>query len=98
MAKKLRVVHIPQLGADGDPFIVEVNNEKEANLVLNTIANQHLWLFENNYIPDYSNALFVEMYENGEWVEYYNDELNLTWGEYVEYLESIETNKARDIE
>ena len=82
MSNKLRVVHIPQVGVNGsDSFIVEVDNEKEANLVVNTIANQHLWLFENNYIPDYSNALFVEMYENDEWVDYYNNELDLTWGD-----------------
>lgn len=94
MSNKLRVVHIPQVGVNGsDSFIVEVDNEKEANLVVNTIANQHLWLFENNYIPDYSNALFVEMYENDEWVDYYNNELDLTWGEYEEYLESMETKE-----
>jgi len=94
VSNKLRVVHIPQVGVNGsDSFIVEVDNEKEANLVVNTIANQHLWLFENNYIPDYSNALFVEMYENDEWVDYYNNELDLTWGEYEEYLESMETKE-----
>jgi hypothetical protein len=29
------------------------------------------------------------MYESDEWVEYYNDDLDLTWGEYEEYLESM---------
>lgn len=50
---------------------------------INTIANQYLWVEKNNFIPDFSNVIFVEMYDNaidsetGEeygWVNYWNEE------------------------
>lgn len=88
--KKLRVVHFPQVGSSKESFKVEVKDEEQANLVLNTLANQHLWLEKNNFIPDYSNALFVQMYDNdidGEgtdgWCDYYNEEEFMDFDEFV---------------
>ncbi len=83
---KLRVVHIPQVPMKG--FEVEVRNEREAYLVYQTLANQHLFLYENNVIPDYSNVIFVEMFEDGEWVSYWNEKEMMEWDDMVnEYLE-----------
>ena len=80
---KFKVTHIPQVGAGG-AFEVVVDNEKEAYVVYNALANQHLWLFENGYIPDYSNMIFVQMEgRGGKWEDYYNDELDMDWDEYV---------------
>ena len=84
---KLRVVHIPQVPMKG--FTVEVENEREAYLVYNVMADQHLFLFENNVIPDYSNVIFIEMLEDGEWVNYWNESEMMEWDEVVECLKPI---------
>lgn len=85
---KLRVIHIPQLPMKS--FKVEVRNEREAYLLTEAFANQHLFLFENNVIPDYSNIILVECFENGEWCDYYNEIDDLEWDdfiqEYADYL------------
>lgn len=88
--QRLRVVHIPQVPMNG--FVVEVKNEREAFLVENTLAEQHLFLYENNVIPDYSNAIFIEMWDEGsepdvngdKWSDYYNDNHMMTWDELKE--------------
>lgn len=82
---KLRVVHFPEVDLCRSCFTVEVKDEKQANFVLNTLANQHLWLERNGLIGDYSNAIFVEMKdENDEWVDYWNEEEIMEWDEFVE--------------
>lgn len=90
---KLRVLHYPQIPCT--PFFVDVKNEEQAYLISETLANQHLFLFDNNFISDYSNIISVEMWENdcdGEgnpaWVSYYNEEEGMEWDEVVEtYLQ-----------
>lgn len=79
---KIRVAHFPQIPCK--PFIVEVKNEREAYLIYQTMANQHLFLFDNNFIPDYSNVILVQMYEDDEWVDYYNEKEMMEWNEFVE--------------
>jgi hypothetical protein len=83
--KKLKVYHIPQLGHN-QSFEVEVKDEYEANLLINTLAAQHLWLYNNKYIPDYSNILGVLQWneEEKDWEDYYDEETGLNFEEYVE--------------
>lgn len=83
VTNKLRVLHFPQIPCK--PFTVEVANETEAYNILNILADQHLWLFENNIIPDYSNSLIVEMFdeEENDWVNYYNELEEMEWDEIV---------------
>ena len=78
--KPLRVTHIPVLGQIG--FSVEVNNEREAFLVEQALASQHLFLLNQGIIEDYSNVIFVEMMEN-EWEDYYNEQEMMEWDEFV---------------
>lgn len=73
-AGDLRVWHIPQIPMKG--FRVQVKNKDEAVLVLNTLAQYDLFQLENNIKPDYSNAQGLEVFEDGEWVEWYDDEGN----------------------
>jgi hypothetical protein len=95
VTNKLRVCHFPQVPCK--PFLVEVENEREAYLIEKTLADQHLFLFDNNMIPDYSNAITVDMWEEdsdgegtSEWVSYYNYEEEMDWDEFREvYLETI---------
>ena len=58
---KLRVLHYAQVPCE--PFIVEVKDEEQARLIIVTLSNQHLFLYKKNIIPDYSNAILVEMWE-----------------------------------
>lgn len=80
----LRVVHFPQVGSLKECFLVPVKDEEQAALIVNTLAAQHLWLEKKNVIPDYSNAIMVEMFEDGEWIDYYNHEEEMEWDEFEE--------------
>lgn len=79
VSNKLRVSHYPQVPCK--PFIIEVKDEEQAAIVVKTMALQHLFLYDNNFIPDYCNAILVEMFEDGEWVDYYNEEEGMDWDE-----------------
>ena len=83
--KPLQVWHYPQIPCD--PFKIDVKDEWEALKIGNILADHHLFLYNNNIIQDYSNAIEVVMYENGEWVSYINDE-GMDWDEMGEILES----------
>lgn len=86
---KLRVLHFPQIPCE--PFFVNVKDEEQALLISDTLANQHLYLYDNNFIPDYSNIILVQMWEedsdgegNPDWVDYYNEEEGMEFDEFVE--------------
>ena len=78
---ELRVCHFAQVPCK--PFIQEVKNEQEAFLLVNTLAKQHLFLLQENIIPDYSNVIIVEMFEDDEWVNYWNESVAMEWEEIV---------------
>ena len=89
VTNKLRVSHYPQVPCK--PFIVEVADEFEASKISNVLANQHLFLFENNIIPDYSNAITVEMWDENsdgegkaDWIDYWNEEEGMEFSEFEE--------------
>ncbi len=91
VTNKLRVVHFPQVGSCRKSFTVEVKDEQEAYKIMTVLANQHLWLEKNRIIPDYSNAIFVEMWDDdidGEgtagWCDYNNFEECMDWREFEE--------------
>ena len=86
---KLRVMHYAQVPCK--PFIVDVSNEQEAKKIMDVLADQHLFLLEQNIIPDYSNALTVVMWDenadgedNPDWVDYWNDEEGMDFDEFSE--------------
>ena len=89
---KLRVVHFPQLGFK-ESFKIEVKDEEQASFTIKLLATQHLWLEKNKIIPDYSNVIIVEMYDEEfdeetnqpyGWINYYNDEEEMEWEEIEE--------------
>lgn len=98
---KLRVLHYPQFPCE--PFIVDVKDEEQAFLIRETLANQHLFLYKNKFIPDYANMILVSMWDedydgegNADWVDYYNEFEDMDFDEYAEkYLSTNlqETNK-----
>lgn len=86
---KLRVLHYPQVPCE--PFFVDVKDEEQALLIINALADQHLFLFDNNIIDDYSNSISVVMWDENsdgegtaDWVDYYNDEEMMEFDEIVE--------------
>jgi Superinfection exclusion gene product 17 len=88
---KLRVLHFAQVPCK--PFIVEVKDEVEAKKIIDTLAFQHLFLLEQNIIPDYSNSIIVEMYDESieegtkkpyGWGNYWNEEEMMEWSELEE--------------
>jgi len=91
---KLRVIHYPQIPCEG--FFIDVKDEEEAAKIRNVLADQHLFLFENNFIPDYSNIIHILMWDensdgdgNPDWVDYYNEEEDMEFDEFEEtYLKS----------
>lgn len=86
-SNKLRVVHVPQVGYN-HAFYICVKDELEAMKITNIIANHHNWLFSNNIIPDYSNIIIVEMFneENQEWENYCNENEDYAEWEDIEDL------------
>ena len=90
---KLRVVHFPQVGSCKESFKVDVKDEEQAYFALKLMAEQHLWLEKHRIIPDYSNVIIVEMYddtideETGNpygWCDYFNEEECMDWNELEE--------------
>jgi hypothetical protein len=86
----LRVWWIPQV--PGTPFYVNVNNEKEAQLILDTLAEYDKFQFQHKIKPNYTNAGGLERYEPGEdgdrseWVTWYEEGTGLDFDDYCENL------------
>lgn len=70
----LRVWWIPQVPMQ--PFRVSVGNVREAKLLLDTLAKYDAFQFENNVKPDHSNAGGLEVFEDGEWSDWYDEDGN----------------------
>ena len=68
----LRVWHIPQVPMK--PFHVAVKSIREGRLILDALAQYDIFQFENNIKPDYCNAAGLEVFERGEWTEWYDEE------------------------
>ncbi len=70
----LRVWHIPQIPCK--PFHVAVTSPREAALMLRVLADYDLFQLEQRIKPDYSNAQGLEVFEDGEWCEWCDDDGN----------------------
>lgn len=83
-SKRLQVWHYPQIPCV--PFKVGVTDEHQALKIINTLADQHIFLFQNKFIPDYANVFHVMMEENGEWIDYENEGKN--WDDFENEYET----------
>lgn len=70
--EKLRLIHIPQLGARAE-IIIEVESLEEALRVSEILAYYDLMQYEKKIKSDYTNMTLLEMYKDGEWTTYYNE-------------------------
>ena len=72
MANKMRVWWIPQV--PGKPFHVETDSVSDAKRLLHVLAQYDLFQYENKIKGDYANAGGLEVFEDGEWIEWADDE------------------------
>jgi len=72
--QKLRVWWIPQVPMKA--FRYDVKTVEEAKLLIDALAKYDIFQYENNVKPDFANAGGLEMFEDGEWCEWYDDEGN----------------------
>jgi hypothetical protein len=72
---RLKVWWIPQVPMH--PFEVEVRNLREAQLLLHVLADYDAFQFKNRVKPDYCNAGGVMVMEDGEWVDWYDEETGI---------------------
>lgn len=86
VTNKLRVMHYPNIPCT--PFFVDVKDEEQALLIRETLAEQHLFLYNNNIINDYSNIITVVMWDEEEqdWIDYWNEEECMEFDEFVEAM------------
>ncbi len=68
----LRVWWIPQVPMKA--FHVPVASIAEAKLIMVTLAEYDIFQFENRIKPDYCNTGGLEVFEDGEWTEWYDEE------------------------
>jgi hypothetical protein len=66
----LQVWHIPQV--PGAPFEVAVSTPQEGKRVMAILAAYDLFQFHYNIKPDYSNAQGLNVFEDGEWLTWYD--------------------------
>ncbi len=67
----LRIWWIPQVPMK--PFHASIESVGEAKRTLTTLADYDAFQYDNHIKPDYSNAGGLEVYENGEWSDWCND-------------------------
>ena len=73
----LRVWWIPQV--PGAPFYVPVSDVEQAILIVNTLGRYDAFQYENRIKPDYCNVGGLEVYEDGEWLEWMDDNDDEIW-------------------
>ena len=86
---KMRVWWMPQVPMN-NKFEVEVSDEKEAAKIISVLADYDAFQFENKIKPDYSNMGGVEVFQDGEWMDWYNEE----YDDFNDYTNSLELEDA----
>lgn len=70
----LRVWWVPQVPGKAFYVYVPVDGLERAALVCDTLARYDRFQFESHVKPDYCNAGGLEVYEDGEWSDWYNED------------------------
>lgn len=79
----LRVWWIPQVPMKA--FHVSVKNVRDAKIVMKVLEDYDIFQYRNHVKPDYCNAGGLNVFEDGEWIEWYDDK-----GNCIDDLELIE--------
>ncbi len=72
--KDLRVYWIPQIPMK--PFYYPADSIKDAKRTLELLAQYDLFQMEHNVKPDYANVGGLEVFEDGEWIDWYDEDGN----------------------
>jgi hypothetical protein len=92
---KYRVYWFPQVPCK--PFHVPVYTLQEAKKILTTLAEYDKFQLENNIKPDYCNTGGLEVFEDGEWVEWSDEEgNNIDAFEWVAKVKKKEKSSGKD--
>lgn len=88
---KLRVCHMPQIPCD--PFIVDVEDLKQAKFLADTIADYDIFQYEKRFKPDYNSTTFIEMWdeEEEEWVSWADQKTGID--DIDEYFDRLNQEK-----
>jgi len=68
----LKVWWIPQV--PGQPFEYPIKTLAEAKKLLDVLAQYDLFQYEHNIKPDYANAGGLQVFEDGEWIDWTNED------------------------
>lgn len=69
---KYKVWWIPQV--PGEAFEVAVDSPEDGARVMRILANYDLFQLNNRIKPAYANAGGLSVFEDGEWVDWYDEE------------------------
>lgn len=87
---QLKVWWIPQIPMEA--FEVSVQSISEAKLLLDTLANYDIFQFESNIKPDYCNAGGLNVFVDGEWIDWNVSDDN----KFAKALEALYPEKMAD--
>jgi len=79
----LQVWWIPQIPMEA--FNVSVKNVDEACLLLVTLAAYDLFQLKHRVKPDFSNAGGLNIFEDGEWIEWYDEKEDEYINDYLRH-------------
>lgn len=82
----MRVWWIAQVGCSPTMY-VPVENEVEAKKILDTLSVYDMFQYKNKIKGDYANAGGIEIFEDGEWCDWYIDDENGFYDDVEEYLQ-----------
>lgn len=68
----LRVFWVPQV--PGKALYISVKDLHQAHLLLETLAYYDAFQYASNIKPDYCNAGGLQVFEDGEWCDWHDDE------------------------
>ncbi len=88
----LRVWHIPQV--PGEAFRVSVASVDEAKTVLRVLADYDLSQLEHRIKPDFANVQGLEVFDDGEWVEWMNENGDDIGAVILEHEEKAKRRRA----
>ena len=83
---KMRVWWNPQIGSC-ETMYVPVKDDLEAKKVLDVLSVYDMFQYKNNIKGDYSNAGGVEIFEDGEWCDWYKSCSNSYYDDIDEYIQ-----------
>ena len=84
-------------GPNATIFTIPVSSIYEAALVKNSLAYSDLVKYEQGATPDYDSMISLEVYQDGEWVDWYDWYGNNNMDDWLEENEHENFAKIREL-